>query len=42
MRDQHYLPEIETLATALQKTTPANVDLLIDRWIGHREDFVNA
>ena len=42
MRDQHWLPEIEPLATSLQQYAPENVDLLIDRWIGQREDYVNA
>lgn len=42
MRDQAWLSQIEPCANALQQTAPQHIDLLIDRWIGQREDYVNA
>ncbi|RBP48931.1 ATP-dependent DNA helicase RecG [Arenicella xantha] len=42
IRDQHLLPSIEGIAVAVEKTTPQNVDALIERWVGTKEDYVNA
>ncbi len=42
MRDQHLLPLIESSATAFLQFTPQNVDPLIERWIGSKENYVNA
>ncbi len=42
IRDQAWLSEIEPCATALQQAAPQHIDLLIERWIGQREDYVNA
>jgi len=42
IRDQHLLPLIEGCATRLIQATPQHADLLIDRWIGSRENYANA
>ncbi len=42
IRDQHLLPEIEHSASQLLELTPQNVEPLIERWVGSKEDYVNA
>lgn len=42
IRDQHLLPLIEGCANKLALASPQNVDPLIDRWIGSKENYVNA
>ncbi len=42
IRDQHLLPLIDGTATKLASKTPQHIDALIDRWIGSKEDYVNA
>lgn len=42
IRDQHLLPSVEGCASKLAKSTPHKVERLIDRWIGSKENYVNA
>lgn len=42
IRDQHLLPSVEGCASKLAQTTPEKVEPLIERWIGSKEDYVNA
>lgn len=42
IRDQHLLPLIETCAAKLLQFSPQNVDPLIERWVGSKENYVNA
>lgn len=42
VRDQSLLPAIEGIALAVEAATPDNVDPLIDRWVGSKEEYVNA
>jgi len=42
IRDQHLLPLIDGCATKLLAQTPQAVDPLIDRWVGTKENYVNA
>lgn len=42
IRDQHLLPLIEGCAKKLLTQTPENIDPLIERWVGTKEDYVNA
>ena len=42
IRDQHLLPLIESSASKLASKTPKKIEPLIDRWIGSREEYVNA
>lgn len=42
IRDQHLLPLIEGCATQLLSRTPQRVEPLIDRWVGSKENYVNA
>jgi len=42
IRDQALLPLLEPCARKLAELQPQNIDLLIDRWVGSREDYVNA
>ncbi|MEO0368223.1 MAG: ATP-dependent DNA helicase RecG [Pseudomonadota bacterium] len=42
LRDQNLLPLVEQSAQSLMATKPDHVDLLIERWIGTRESYVNA
>ncbi|MFT5573736.1 MAG: ATP-dependent DNA helicase RecG [Cryomorphaceae bacterium] len=42
IRDHHLLPLIEECATRLAAKSPHNIDPLIDRWIGNKENYVNA
>ncbi len=42
IRDQHLLPLIEDSAKQFLKLTPHNADNLIERWVGTKEDYVNA
>ena len=42
IRDQHLLPMIEGCATKLMAHTPLAVDPLIERWVGTKENYVNA
>ena len=42
IRDQHLLPSVEGCASKLVKLAPDKVERLIDRWIGSKENYVNA
>ncbi len=42
IRDQHLLPLVEPSATKLAARSPQNIEPLIDRWIGSKEEYVNA
>ena len=42
IRDQHLLPYIDSSATKIAQNTPQHIDALIDRWIGSKEEYVNA
>ena len=42
VRDQHLLPLIEGSATKLLAKAPNNIDPLIERWVGTKENYVNA
>ncbi|MFT6031612.1 MAG: ATP-dependent DNA helicase RecG [Arenicella sp.] len=42
IRDQHLLPLIEQSAIKLAARTPHLIEPLIDRWIGSKEEYVNA
>ncbi len=42
IRDQHLLPMVEQSATQFLKLTPHLADALIERWVGTKENYVNA
>lgn len=42
IRDQHLLPKIESIANKVSLSHPQCIDPLIERWIGTRENYVNA
>lgn len=42
IRDQHLLPMIDGCATKLAGKTPEYIEPLIERWVGSKEDYVNA
>jgi len=42
IRDQHLLSSVEGCATKLAQSTPETVEPLIDRWVGSKENYVNA
>ena len=42
IRDQHLLPLIEGCATKIAAKTPQQIEPLIDRWVGSKENYVNA
>ncbi|MCH2189509.1 MAG: ATP-dependent DNA helicase RecG [Gammaproteobacteria bacterium] len=42
VRDQHLLPVIEQTANRLAKQNPQNIEPLIQRWIGTKENYINA
>ena len=42
IRDQHLLPLVDGCATQLQAKMPQSIEPLIDRWIGSKENYVNA
>lgn len=42
IRDQHLLPLIDASATKLAALAPQKIEPLIDRWIGSKEEYVNA
>lgn len=42
IRDQHLLPLVETCATQVQQKSPQAIEPLIDRWVGSKENYVNA
>lgn len=42
IRDQHLLPLIDGCATKFNAATPEKIDALIERWIGSKEEYVNA
>lgn len=42
IRDQHLLPLVEASATQFLQFTPQYVDALIERWVGSKENYVNA
>lgn len=42
VRDQKLIPHIQKLARQVMQQTPENVDLIIQRWIGNKEQYVQA
>ena len=42
IRDQHLLPQIEQCANNIAETAPANITPLIERWVGSKENYMNA
>lgn len=42
IRDQQLLPLIEPTAKQVADAAPQNIDPLIDRWVGTKENYVNA
>lgn len=42
IRDQHLLPLIDGCATKFNAHTPERIEALIERWIGSKEEYVNA
>ncbi|WP_434953143.1 ATP-dependent DNA helicase RecG [Shewanella sp. HL-SH4] len=42
MRDQHLIPSIQKLAVHVYQQVPDNVDLIIQRWLGERQQYVQA
>lgn len=42
IRDQHLLPQVEQSANQFLQFTPQHVDALIERWVGSKENYVNA
>ncbi|GGI82732.1 ATP-dependent DNA helicase RecG [Shewanella gelidii] len=42
VRDQALIPHIQKLAQHIMQATPQNVDAIIDRWLGNREQYVQA
>jgi len=42
IRDQHLLPLIDGCASKIYKQTPETIDPLIERWVGTKENYVNA
>jgi len=42
IRDQRLLPLIDGCATKLAKLTPQKIEPLIGRWVGSKENYVNA
>lgn len=42
IRDQHLLPIIDECASKLTSRTPENIEPLIERWIGSKENYANA
>jgi ATP-dependent DNA helicase RecG len=42
VRDQQLLPLVEASASKLAAKTPQKIEPLINRWIGTKEDYVNA
>jgi len=41
-RDQHLLPQVTRIAEQLLTQQSSSVDLLIQRWVGDREQFINV
>ncbi|WP_434939727.1 ATP-dependent DNA helicase RecG [Shewanella sp. HL-SH8] len=42
IRDQHLIPSIQKLAVHVYQQVPDNVDLIIERWLGERQQYVQA
>jgi len=42
IRDQHLLPQIDRCAQAIADKTPDNVNALIERWVGSKENYANV
>ncbi len=42
IRDQELLPDIEVCAKKIIKQSPQNIEPLIQRWVGSRENYTNA
>ncbi len=42
VRDQHLLPLIDGCATKVAAKTPEYIEPLIERWVGSKENYVNA
>lgn len=42
LRDQHLIPSIQKLAVHVYQQVPDNVDLIIERWLGERQQYVQA
>ena len=42
VRDQHLLPLIEQCANKLSTSSPNSIEPLIQRWVGSKENYINA
>jgi ATP-dependent DNA helicase RecG len=42
IRDQGLLPELDACAKKMIELNPQNIDSLIQRWVGSRENYANA
>ncbi|MGL4638669.1 MAG: ATP-dependent DNA helicase RecG, partial [Shewanella sp.] len=42
VRDQALIPHIHKLANHVMSQAPAQVDAIIHRWLGHRQQYVQA
>lgn len=42
VRDQALIPHVQKLAQHVMQQAPQSVDALINRWLGQREQFVQA
>jgi len=42
MRDQNVLTHVAPTANKLAQQYPNTIEPLIDRWVGSKEDYVNA
>lgn len=42
IRDQALIPHIQTLAVHVMQQVPDNVDAIVHRWLGEREQYVQA
>jgi len=42
VRDQHLLPLIEQCANKLSASSPDSIEPLIQRWVGSKENYINA
>ncbi|RLV59359.1 ATP-dependent DNA helicase RecG [Parashewanella curva] len=42
MRDQHLVPQVQNLAGHMVKQAPKNVDAIIARWLGNKDQYIQA
>ncbi|WP_133405530.1 ATP-dependent DNA helicase RecG [Parashewanella tropica] len=42
MRDQHLVPQVQKLAGHLLQQAPENVDAIIERWLGNKDQYIQA